>query len=187
MGLLLRMILGAAGVAGGVLLVLATGATIINISIGGVGGATTAGGFDTALSGADRHGPALIVIAVFAMVVLVAAVQGIRVGMVAVAACGVLVLGIAILSDARSIDDTGQLRQLYSEAIAGAGDGFYLETLGGALLLISGGGLLVLSGGSARPSRGRQGPQTGRRTAAETTAPPAEGRERPAASDWFSD
>jgi hypothetical protein len=186
MALLLRLILGGAGAAGGLLLVLATGATVIKISIGGVGGPATAGGLDTALSGADRHGPALIVIAVFAMVVLVAAIQGIRVAMVAVAACGVLVLGIAILSDAHSIDDTGQLRQLYSEAIAGAGNGFYLETLGGALLLVCGGGLLVLSGGSERPARIRRAAQAPRRAPAPVE-PPQAPQEGPAVQDWFSD
>jgi hypothetical protein len=182
-GLLLRLFLAVAGAAGGVFLVLATTATIIDISIGTTGDA--AGRFDTALSGADRHGPALIVIAVFAMVLLVAAAQGVRPAMVAVAACGVLVLGIAILSDARNIDDTGQLRQLYTGAIAGAGAGFYFETLGGALLLISGGGLLVLSGGSPAAPAGLPGPRTGDEPASSPAGDEAPAE--PRVVDWFAD
>jgi hypothetical protein len=194
--LLLRLFLGVAGVAGGVFLVLATSATIIDVSIGTTGDA--AGGFDAALSGADRHGPALIVIAVFAMALLFAAVQGVRTAMLAVAACGVIVLAIAILSDARNIDDTGQLRQLYTGAIAGAGTGFYFETLGGALLLISGGGLLVLSGGSAAapsgpPRPGRRRPSRSAtvtpRPVADPTPDPGPSEEAPkrAPVDWFAD
>ncbi len=191
--LLLRLFLGVAGGVGSLFLVLATTATIIDVSIGTAG--DTAVGFDTALSGADRHGPALIIIAVFAAILLVAAVQGIRPAMAAVAVCGIIVLAIAIISDARNIDDTGQLRQLYSGAIAGAGNGFYFETLGGALLLISGGGLLVLSGGSPAAPAGRSRParRTPRRrarpdgpAATEQAGPDAAAPQRDPV-DWFTD
>jgi hypothetical protein len=191
--LLLRIFLGVAGVAGGLFLVLATNATIIEINIGTSG--ETATGMDTALSGADRHGPALIVIGVFAMVMLVGAMQGARPAMLAVAASGIVVLAIAIVSDARNIDDTGAIRQLYTGAIAGAGDGFYYETLGGALLLICGGGLLVLGGGPTDAARRRSaraaGPARRRpRQEDQTTEPPADAGasttpQRPA--DWFTE
>jgi len=210
--LLLRGVLAVAGIVGGLLLVLATSATIIEIRIGTTG--ETASGIDTALSGADRHGPALVIIAVFAMAMLAGAVQGARPAMVALAASGIIVLGIAIISDAQNIDDTGEIGQLYSEAIAGAGNGFYFETLGGALLLISGGGLLVLGGGAPMATRdgraerpGRERPSMASLTAlaarrrrggadakaasdSESSATPdgAAGRTaRKPADDWFSE
>lgn len=205
--LLLRAVLAVAGVVGGLLLVLATTATIIEISIGTTG--ETASGIDTVLTGADRHGPALIIIAVFAMAMLAGAVQGARPAMLALAAAGVIVLGIAIISDAQNIDDTGEIGQLYTEAIAGAGNGFYFETLGGALLLISGGGMLVLGSGApverkgrgerprrkppALPSlpwwrRGRDAAGDAEASEAAAGAEPEPGRPaRKPADDWFSD
>jgi hypothetical protein len=191
--LLLRIFLGVAGVVGGLFLVLATNATIIEINIGTTG--QTAGGIDTALSGADRHGPALIIIGVFAMVMLAGAVQGARPAMLALAASGIIVLAIAIVSDARNIDDTGEIRQLYTGAIAGAGDGFYYETLGGALLLICGGGLFVLGGGAADPGAGRPArrgrPRRRPRPDDRAGHPPADATptpaSRPPADDWFSE
>jgi hypothetical protein len=188
--LLLRIFLGVAGVVGGLLLVLATNATIIQINIGTTG--ETASGIDTALSGADRHGPALIVIGVFAMVMLAGAVQGARPAMLALAASGVVVLVLSIVSDARNIDDTGALRELYSGTIAGAGNGFYYETLGGALLLICGGGLLVLGGGgpadpAARPPRRSR--RRRRPSAPDVGAEPEPARAatRRPADDWFTE
>ncbi|MCW3015146.1 MAG: hypothetical protein JWO02_2238 [Solirubrobacterales bacterium] len=190
--LLLRIFLGVAGVAGGLFLVLATNATIIQINVGTTG--ETASGIDTALSGADRHGPALIVIGVFAMVMLAGAVQGARPAMLALAASGVLVLVLSIVSDARNIDDTGALREFYSGAMAGAGNGFYYETLGGALLLISGGGLLVLGGGPADPaarpsrrSRRQRRPRAADAGPAPTTEPGAARAGARSADDWFTE
>lgn len=181
---LLRALLGACGVAGAMLLALATNSTIINVTIGTTG--ETASGLDTALSGADRHGPALIIIGVFALIMLAGGLRGARPAMLAIAAGGVVVLAIAIVSDARSIDDIGAIRQLYTGAMAGAGSGFYYETLGGALLLICGGGLLVLAGGEpvAAPSK-RPPPRRTRKPAVDPPAPPPPpGR---AADDWFAD
>jgi hypothetical protein len=75
-----------------------------------------------------------------------------------IAAIGIAALAIGILSDARHIHDTGQIGDLYEDARADASTGFYLETLGGALLLICGGGLLVLSG-ARPPARPAQAPR----------------------------
>lgn len=200
LALLLRIFLGGAGGLGAVLLVLATRAAIIQISIGTT--QSTASGIDTSLSGADRHGPALVVIAAFALVMLAAALRGARPAMVALAIAGIVVLGIAIVSDARHIDDIGDVRQLYTGAVSGTGSGFYYETLGGALLLVCGGGLLVLSGAGSSPSltfpprgAGERVPRRphpdgeSRRTAADDPAAPSGPSQRPPrpAEDWFSD
>jgi hypothetical protein len=143
--LLVRGFLAFAGVAGAVLLLLATSAAVIKIKV--LTTPVTARGLDTTISGSDRHGSALVVIAIFALVMLFGALRDARPAMLALSAAGLLALGIAIISDARHIHDTGQVGQLYEDASAGAGPGFHFETLGGALLLVAGGGLLLLSGG----------------------------------------
>jgi hypothetical protein len=186
--LLLRGFLALAGAAGVVLLVLATRATIIEIRIGAGGGNAT--GIDTTLTGADRHGPALIVVAVFAAMMLAGALRGATPATFGVAAAGVLALGIAIIGDAAHIHDAGAVGQVYTEARAGAGTGFYLETLGGALLLMSGGGLLVLGVGRDAPIA-----EPARRRAASTppeAAPQPEDHRPPRpresrVEDWFAD
>lgn len=144
--LLTRGFLALAGVAGVVLLVLTTRATVIQIRI--AGSSATASGIDTTISGADRHGPAFIIVAVFAAIMLAGALSGARPAMAGVAAAGIVALGIAIASDAAHIHDTGPVGEVYTEARAEAGSGFYLETLGGTLLLISGGGLVLLGLGT---------------------------------------
>src|SRR3569832_1968259 len=88
----LRLFLAICGVAGAVLLVVATSATVIRIKVLTTG--ATASGLDTSLSGSDRHGIALVVVAVFAAVMLLGALRGARPAMLAVAAAGLLALGI---------------------------------------------------------------------------------------------
>ncbi|MBI5106979.1 MAG: hypothetical protein HZB46_18690 [Solirubrobacterales bacterium] len=131
----------AIGAIGAVLLVAATFSTIIEITVG-----TTSRLADeqTVFSGWDRHGPALLLLAAWAGVMLVGAWRGSRPAMAAVAAAGVAALLIAFVWDAPDLDDVGEVGVLYADASAGAGTGYYLETLGGALLLASGGGLLLL-------------------------------------------
>jgi hypothetical protein len=141
----LRAGVGAAGLLGAAALVAATSQTVIAITVG-----TTSrlANLDTALSGLDRHGPALLVVAAFALVMLVGALRGARPAMVAVVVCGVVALGIAVLADAPHLDDTGQVGELYTDARAAPGVGFWFEVVGGALLVLA--GALLLAGGRAR-------------------------------------
>ena len=149
----LRGALAAAGLAGCVLLVAATFATVIEIRILTVP--------HDASSGWDRHGPALLVLALLALVMLAGALRGSRPAMLAVAAAGACALLIALVWDLPDLHDVGSVAQIYSDAHAGPKAGYYLETAGGALLLLSGGGLLLLPGsgrgeaGVARPGRKR--------------------------------
>jgi hypothetical protein len=139
----LRAALAIAGLAGAALLVLATFSTVIEIKV-----LTTreiAANVETELSGRERHGIALIVIAGAALLMLAGALRGARPAMLALAALGITALIITVGGDAPDLDDTGLVGQLYDSASAGPGTGFYLETLGSALLLVAGGGLLVLS------------------------------------------
>jgi hypothetical protein len=142
----LRTAAVAAGVVGAAMLGVATFGTVVSITVG-----TTSrlANLDTALSGWDRHGPALLVVAAFALVMLVGAVRGARPAAVAVLVCGLVALVIAPTFDAPGLGDTGQVGELYTDARAGAGAGFWLEVAGGALLVVSGGALVLAS----RPRR----------------------------------
>jgi hypothetical protein len=140
------LIAGCAGVAA---LVAATFTTVIRITVGAT---TRLAALDTHLSGWDRHGPALLVIAAFALVMLVGAVRrGARPAVIAVIVCGAAALLVALAFDAPRLDDTGQVGRLYADASAGPGVGFWLELAGGALLAVAGGGLLWLSSVARRP------------------------------------
>jgi len=141
-----------AGLAGVAALVAATFATVIRITVGAT---TRLASLDTELSGWDRHGPALLVISGFALVMLVGAFgRGARPAMAAVAVCGAAALVVALGFDLPHLDDTGQVGRLYDDAAAAAAAGFWLELAGGALLLAAGLGMLVLArGGAERTAR----------------------------------
>jgi hypothetical protein len=131
---------GAAALLAAAALVGATSGTVIGITVG-----TTSrlANLDTALSGWDRHGPALLLIAAFALVMLVGALRGAPPAMVAVLVCGLAVLAIALVADVPHLDDTGQVGELYTDARAAPGAGFWLEVVGGALLVACGALLLA--------------------------------------------
>ena len=82
-----------AGLAGVAALVLSTFSTVIRITVGTT---TRVANLDTELSGWDRHGPALLVVAGLALVMLVGAARGARPAMAAVLACGVAALVVAV-------------------------------------------------------------------------------------------
>jgi hypothetical protein len=138
----LRAGLLVAALAGVAALVAATLTTVIRITVGTT---TRLASLDTELSGWDRHGPALLVVAGFAVLMLVGALRGARPAMAAVVVCGVVALVIAFALDVPHLDDTGQVGELYSDARAGPEVGFWLEVCGGALLAVAGAGLLVLA------------------------------------------
>jgi hypothetical protein len=140
----LRALFALAGLAGVVLLVVATFSTVIAVKVVTVQKAS--------YSGYDRHGLALVLIAVYALVMLGGGLRGARPAMLAVAIGGIAVLLIAIVGDLPDVHKTGEVGQLYEGARATPHAGYYLETLGGALLLLAGGGLLLLAGrGPGRP------------------------------------
>lgn len=149
----MRAALVVAGAAGVLLVVLATFATVIEITV--AGNANITADVDRTASGWDRHNVGLLLLAGFALVMLVGALRGGRPAMFALGTCGLAVLLIAVVGDAPDLDKTGPIGELYEDARAEAGSGFYFETLGGALLLIAGVGLLLLGagGGSVRTAR----------------------------------
>ena len=148
----LRLALLAAAAAGVICLLLATFATVIEITVGTT---TKVPGHDTHLSGWDRHGPALLLIALFAAAMIVGALRGARPAMAAIAALGLVALLIALVGDVPDLNQTGFIGEVYEDAAAGPKAGFYLETLGAVLLLVSGGLMLALPGASAPAPRAR--------------------------------
>jgi hypothetical protein len=137
----LRAGLAAAAAAGAFCLVLATFTTVIEIKVGTT---TRVPDYDTHLSGWDRHGPALLVVAAFAAAMVVGALRGARPAMAALAVLGLVALLITVIGDVPDLNATGFIGEVYEDAAAGPEAGFYLETLGGALLLGAGGVMFVL-------------------------------------------
>src|SRR3954453_3569972 len=131
-----------AGPAGVAALVLVTFSTVIRITVGTT---TRLANLDTELTGWERHGPALLVIGAFALVMLAGALRGARPAMVAVFACGLGALVVALGLDLPHLDDTGQVGRLYTDASAGPEVGFWLEVAGGVLLVVCGGALFVVT------------------------------------------
>jgi hypothetical protein len=146
-----RLALAATACAGAICLLLATFATVIEIKVGTT---TKVADHDTHLSGWDRHGPALLVIAVFAVAMLAGALRGARPAMAALAVLGLVALLIAVVGDVPHLDETGFIGQVYEDAAAGPKAGFYLETLGAVLLLAGGGLMLALA--AERPASRRR-------------------------------
>jgi hypothetical protein len=148
------------GLAGAVCLLVATFTTIIQITVG----ASARPGAPSSDSGWDRHGPALILLALLAIWLLGIGLRGAPVALAGLAATGLAAMAIALAWDRPHVHETGAVGEVYAEATADPGAGYYLETLGGALLLATGGALLVLgrpqaaddAGVSARP-RARAG------------------------------
>ena len=149
----LRLALLAAAAVGVICLLLATFATVIEIKVGTT---TKVPDHDTNLSGWDRHGPALAIIALFAAAMIAGALRGARPAMAALAVLGLVALLIAIVGDVPDLNETGFIGQVYEDAAAGPKGGFYLETLGAVLLLASGGLMLALPAAGAPAPRVRR-------------------------------
>lgn len=95
-------------------------------------------------SGWDLHGPALIALALMALVALPAATRGVTVAALAVCASGLVVLGLAVLDDLPEVGEQGLVGPELLEGVTRAGAGAYVEVLAGVLLLL-GGGVLALA------------------------------------------
>jgi hypothetical protein len=64
--------------------------------------------------------------------------------MIALAVLGLVALVIVVVSDVPDLNETGFIGEVYEDAAAGPSAGFYLETLGGVLLLAAGGLMALL-------------------------------------------
>jgi hypothetical protein len=107
--------------------------------------------------GADRHGNALMVIAVFAVVALgIAVFTGSKPAAIAVAVAGVAALLVFLLSDLPDANAVGTLddaRNSFFDAEAVPQEGFFLEMLGALALAIGGVALATMSEDQLRALR----------------------------------
>jgi hypothetical protein len=133
-------VLSGLALGGAILAVVATFSTVIQIEL------PDADGPVFTQSGFDRYSVALIVLALFAVAMLLGSLRAARPAMFALAAAGVVILLIALINDLPDVHKTGawSLADAYEDASASAGSGFLLETISGVLVLISGVGFLVL-------------------------------------------
>ncbi len=91
------------------------------------------------LSGFDRHGGALLLLALLAAGAGIVARRGVtrEIGGVLLA-IGVVTLGLTLFGDLPVTNDTGAIGSDFDDATASAGLGFYLELLGGVLCVAAG-------------------------------------------------
>jgi hypothetical protein len=109
-----------------------------------------------AIQASDQHGYATLVLAVFALILLVVAIaaRGEQLGQVAavaIAVCGVVALLIFLIGDLPKVNNVGTLddpRQSFIDAEAKPVAGFWLELVGALVLTVCGAALATL-----RPDR----------------------------------
>jgi Flp pilus assembly protein TadB len=120
-----------------------------------------------AATGGENHGYALLVVALFAVVLTLLALRGSAAGGVAgvaLVALGAVVLFVALAIDRPDTRGSGQLPEslAYENAQARAGAGLGLEIAGGALLMVAGGLLSAATAGAEdRSRRARSGVTSG--------------------------
>jgi hypothetical protein len=115
----------------------------------------------------DAHSHVLWLVAAAILVFSLGAAAGrSRPAAVALAACGVVVLVIALAFDMPKLDDTRDLETLYTDVRAHTGGAFRLELAGGVLAIIAGIAGLTRFG----PRRADRGPRGGDLSAEERAA-----------------
>jgi amino acid transporter len=105
-----------------------------------------------AISAADRHGYATLVLAIFALVLIVMAIvyRGEQLGQVAamaIAVCGLVALLIFLIGDLPKVNNVGTLddpRQSFIDAEAKPVAGFWLELVGALVLTVCGAALATM-------------------------------------------
>jgi hypothetical protein len=155
--LVLALALGAA-----VLLVTAEISTIASVELAGescevINDSSPALADRCALSGWERHGGALLLLAAVAAVAAVLfAVRAVAPAAAVLAAVGALTLAIALIGDLPETNETGAVGLNFEGASAQAGVGFYLELTGGVLCLLAGLLALALSRRASAASSGSE-------------------------------
>jgi hypothetical protein len=110
-----------------------------------------------AIHASDQHGYATLVLAVFALILLVVAMaaRGDQLGQVAavaIAVCGVVALLIFLIGDLPKVNNVGTLddpRQSFIDAEAKPVAGFWLELVGALVLTVCGAALATMKPGKS--------------------------------------
>jgi hypothetical protein len=130
-----------------------------------------------AIDASDQHGYATLVLAIFALVLMVVAVsaRGEQLGQVAavaIAVCGVIALLIFLIGDLPKVNNVGTLddpRQSFIDAEAKPVAGFWLELAGALVLTVCGAALATMRPETAEPAAAHEG-RSRKGTAAEAKA-----------------
>ena len=103
--------------------------------------------------GWQNHGFAMLLLALASIPMILGARRGARPAMAAVAAIGVVAIVLVLTVDLPAVRADAELREAaaYEDARANPTTGFYVETLGAVLLLISGGLMALAPKRKARP------------------------------------
>jgi hypothetical protein len=131
-----------------------------------------------AITSSDQHGYAMLVLAVFALILILVTLgardeQLRQMAAMAVAVCGLIALLIFLIGDLPDVNKIGTLddpRQSFIDAEAKPVAGFWLELVGSLVLTFCGAALATMRPGAARSSdheRRRRRPVSGRRAQAE--------------------
>jgi hypothetical protein len=111
-----------------------------------------------AISASDQHGDATLVLAIFALVLILVTLgardeQLSQVAAMAVAVCGLIALLIFLIGDLPDVNKIGTLddpRQSFIDAEAKPAAGFWLELVGSLVLTVCGAALATMKPRSAR-------------------------------------
>jgi hypothetical protein len=130
-----------------------------------------------AIDASDQHGYATLVLAVFALILMVVTISAReeqlgQVAAVAIAVCGVIALLIFLIGDLPKVNNVGTLddpRQSFIDAEAKPVAGFWLELAGALVLTVCGAALATMRPEAAEPA-GAHGGRSRKGTAAEATA-----------------
>jgi hypothetical protein len=146
----LRALLLLSGLFGALLLIAADLSTLYEVRVVTV--------IKASISGHAQHSYALALVGLAGLPMAFAALRG-RPASAALAVLGlVAAAALVIAGDLHDVHSTGVIGQLYENASARPGPGFYYETLGAALLVLTGlGGLLRAPPTAGRPARVRAG------------------------------
>jgi hypothetical protein len=132
-------VLAAVGFVGAVLVAVSTFLDVLEVTTG----QTT---LDTASFASGRK-VAMLLLAALGIAMALGALRGARPAMAAMVLLGAIVLLLALTIDLPDALDEGLYGERYESAEAKPAAGFYVETLGGMLLVLSGGLLLLRGGG----------------------------------------
>jgi hypothetical protein len=145
----LGMVLAAAAFIGAVLLVVSDFTTLFKVHTDA--GVTVPNG---SVKGHDNHSYSMLVLGLAALPLAYWSTRyGSRAAMTGLAGLGLIAVVIAVGFDLSDATGTNTLARTFEDATGSPAVGFYLETLGAALLIVSGGGGLVLTAPDRAPRR----------------------------------
>jgi hypothetical protein len=150
----LRWALAAVGLAGAVLLIVSEFADLTQVKV------ITVVLKDSSRTGFDQNSGAMLILGAVALPMLFGAARAAsRPAMVAVGVLGLIALLIALIGDLPDVTKVGTIFQdRYEDAKAEPQIGFYLETLGAVLLLLSGAAMLLVEAGARRDAGEAEAP-----------------------------